>query len=164
MGRSLTKTKCFTIPQWDLNAMFELYEQYDRAEWVQKACRAVILRSEGITYKVLKEKYDTDPTSAAKAVEAYLQDGIAGIRDQLDRIKKYKADVDQRNQQKKAYKKVLKESYGVELLEPNMRHYMLDGTVILSSDKLYYAEIQSTKELLAQERDVSVDRIVVVET
>ena len=117
-----------------------------------------------MTYKEIKSKYDTSQSSVSKIVEIYLQDGIVGVRKYLEQLKKSKVAENQQNIQYDRYKKALKSAYGVELLERNKRYYMLDGSVILITDKLYYAEIMPTRELLAQERDVSVEKVTVVET
>lgn len=164
MGRPLSVTKGFKISSSDLNALYDLYVQYDKEDWCQKLCRALILRSDGMTYKELKAKYDTSQSSVSKIVEIYLQDGIVGVREYLEQLKKSKVAEGQQNIQYDRYKKALKSVYGVELLERNKRYYMLDGSVILITDKLYYDEIMPTRELLAQERDVLVEKVTVVET
>ena len=161
MGRPLSKTKNFTIPMWDLNALHELCATYQNADWCKKVCGALIMRSEGHTYKDIKEKLHIDPSSAANIVDTYLAQGIKGVEKHLLRIKKFKIDVEERN---KKEKKLMKEVYGIEVLQRNQRYYILNGNVILITDKQYYDEIESTRELLAYERGVSVDSIYVVET
>ncbi len=155
------RAKNFKIPMWDLNALYDLCAKYQNADWCKKVCGALIMRSEGATYKVIKEKLHVDPSSTANIVDTYINQGIKGVEDHLLRIKKFKIDVEQRN---KEHKKIMKEVYGIETLSKNKRYYMLQGNVILITDKLYYDEIEPTKELLAYERGVPIEQITVLET
>jgi len=161
MAQPLSKTKNFKLPDVDFNQLYSILESYDKAEWCRKCIIAVLMRADGMSYKDIKKNFGVDPSSAAKCVDEYLMHGVRGVKQHVERVKKYKIDVELRN---KKMREVKRDLFGIETLQANRRHYLLNGTLILTTDKLYYDEIQPTIELLAQERSCDPSEISVVET